>query len=67
MTTETMRRVENVTLPMVSHGFRSGYATALVDGVRMRLHTSQHATTDYSEHVRRVHEEFARGEGEPVS
>ena len=58
------KTVENLRLPMCSYGFRSGWARAVVDGVAMKLYTSQSAQTDYNEHYRRVCEQFAAGAGE---
>ena len=58
--------VTELRMPICSHGFRSGYATATVDGVRKKLHTSRSDRTDYSEHERDVRDQFANGDGDVV-
>jgi hypothetical protein len=52
-------------MPMASHGFRSGFARATVNGVRMRLHTSRSDQSSYEEHRLDVLQQFAAGQGEP--
>lgn len=52
-------------MPMCRYGFRSGFATALVDGVPMRLHTSRIDKSCPDEHAREVREMFEQGKGEP--
>lgn len=59
------RKVEQVFLPVAAYGFRTGYARATVDGVRLSLYTSRHASTDPDQHRRDVADQFARGEGFP--
>jgi hypothetical protein len=56
--------VTALTMPMCRYGSRSGFATAVVDGVAKRLHTSRSDRTDYSEHEADVREMFADGKGE---
>ena len=56
-----------VTMPICSHGFRSGYAYAIVDGVKTRLFVSRAANTSYWEHVQDTTTEFATGKGEVVT
>ncbi len=61
----TTPEIRDLRLPMCSHGFRSGYARATVDGKPMRLHTSRSDQTSYEEHRLDVLEMFAAGKGEP--
>ena len=62
-----VRKVTELRLTMCSHGFRSGYAYALVEGVLQRLHTSRCDQTDYNEHASEVRALFESGNGEVVS
>lgn len=62
---EKKRTVMHLRMPLCSNGFRSGYATAVVDGVPKQLYTSRHETTDYFEHETAVREMFEAGKGHP--
>lgn len=78
MTTNQLRLVTGLRMPICHNGFRSGYAYALVaparrsglgmvaDGplVWMRLHTSRSDQSDYYAHQKDVYVAFANGEGE---
>jgi len=57
-------KVTDVRLPLCSHGYRSGYAHALVNGQPMRLYTSRSADSSYDEHRLDVTQKFAAGQGE---
>jgi hypothetical protein len=66
MTTEIKRVVTDLRIPICSYGSRSGWATAIVDGVHKRLHMSRSDRSDYSEHKHEIREAFAAGEGETI-
>jgi hypothetical protein len=59
--------VTSITLPMISYGFRSGYARAMVNGRLHRLHTSKSQHVDYDEHMADVRALFEAGKGEPIT
>ena len=58
------KTVKDIRLPMVKQGFRTGWATAVVDGAPMRVYTSQQASLSPEAHEADIRRIFDQGGGE---
>jgi len=58
--------VVGISLPHCAHGFRAGLAYATVNGVLVKIHTSESDQLPYEAHLAIVRAKLAAGEGETV-
>ena len=61
-----LQNVTDLELPPVTRGYRTGWAYAVVDGVKRRMYTTRHETAPYDKHAADVRAAFKEGWGSVV-